>query len=97
MNPKFYKIVNKPLITEKVSTLTANHNQYGFSVSIDATRVEIKQAVESLFKVKVEAVRTMIVRGKVKTFRQYSGRQPNWKKAYVTLAEGSKIELHPGV
>lgn len=97
VNPTYHHIIKKPLVTEKVSGLTASANQYGFMVHKDATRTEVKNAVESLFKVKVKRVRTMIVRGKIKSFRQFSGKRPNWKKAYVTLGEGQKIELFPGV
>lgn len=93
----FYQMIKRPLVTEKVSGLTASTNQYAFEVAMSANRTEIKKAVEALFKVKVDHVRTMIIRGKMKSFRQFSGKRPNWKKAYVTLAQGQKIELHPGV
>ncbi len=97
MNLELYKIIKRPLVTEKVTGLTAQSNQYAFEVCREANRSEIKKAVETLFKVKVKEVRTLIVRGKVKSFKQHSGKRPNWKKAYVELAQGSKIELHPGV
>jgi len=97
MNELFFNVIKKPLITEKGSGLTASFNQYVFEVDLRAKRPDIKKAVEALFKVKVKKVRTLISRGKIKTFRQHSGKQPNTKKAYVTLAEGNKIELIPGV
>ena len=97
MNPLFYQVIKKPLVTEKSTALTASQNQYAFKVDIEANRTEIKKAIEALFKVKVSKVRTLIVRGKTKTFRLSSGKRPNWKKAYVTLSEGHKIELIPGV
>jgi len=97
MNQPPYQIIKKPLVTEKGTKLTAEANQYVFEVSPHANRTEIKKAIENVFKVKVEKVRTMIVRGKVKSFRMNRGRRPNWKKAYVTLKEGEKIELFQGV
>ena len=97
MNPIFFQIIKKPLMTEKVSGLTSTLNQYAFEVDIHTTRTEIQKAVEALFKVKVKKVRTLVIRGKIKVFKRYAAKRPNWKKAYVTLAEGQKIELHPGV
>ena|SRR3989338_6295734 len=97
MNPKYFHVVKKPLVTEKATQLTAEFNQYVFEVDVAANRHEIRKAIEDLYKVKVEKVRTLIVRGKIKNFRQHAGKRPNWKKAYVTLKEGNKIELHPGV
>ena len=97
MNPKFFHVIKKPLVTEKATQVTASHNQYVFEVDVSSNRHEIRNAIEELYKVKVEKVRTLIVRGKIKNFRQRSGKRPNWKKAYVTLKEGNKIELHPGV
>ncbi|MEK7790881.1 MAG: 50S ribosomal protein L23 [Deltaproteobacteria bacterium] len=93
MKKNSYQIIKRPLVTEKGTRLTAEANQYPFEVDQRANRTEIKEAIENLFKVKVEKVRTMIVRGKTKTFRLSSGKRPNWKKAYVTLKQGEKIEL----
>ena len=71
--------------------------RYVFEVAKEANRIEIKNAVEVLFKVEVKNVRTLMVRGKTKTYRRTIGQRPNWKKAYVTLKEGHKIELVQGV
>ena len=90
------RIIIKPLISEKGTTLSGL-NQYIFKVIKEANRTEIRDAIESLFKVKVEKVRTLIVHGKPKGARQKAGHRSNWKKAYVTLAQGSKIELFQGV
>ena len=92
-----WDVIKKPLVTEKGAGLTAALNQYVFEVATQANRLEIKNAVEALFKVKVEAVRTLVVRGKTKAYRRTIGKRPNWKKAYVTLKEGHKIELVQGV
>ncbi len=92
-----WDIIKKPLVTEKGTGLTQALNQYVFEVAKEANRTEIKDAVETLFKVKVENVRTLIVRGKTKMYRRTVGKRPNWKKAYVTLKEGNKIELVQGV
>ncbi len=97
MKKNLYRIIKRPLVTEKGTRLTAEANQYPFEVDLSANRTEIKEEIENLFKVKVEKVRTMIVRGKTKTFRMSRGKRPNWKKAYVTLKEGEKIELFQGV
>lgn len=94
--PKSYDIIKKPLISEKGTLLSASVNQYVFRVSKEANRHEIKEAIENVFKVKVEKVRTLIVHGKSKGFKQTMGRQANWKKAYVTLSSGNKIELFQG-
>ncbi len=91
-----YAIVRRPVITEK-ATLGSEHNQVTFRVAMDATKPEIKQAVEALFKVKVEAVNTLRVKGKVKRFRGRLGRRVNYKKAIVTLAEGHSIDVTTGV
>lgn len=92
-----WDVIKKPLVTEKGTGLTASLNQYVFEVAKEANRVEIKNAVEALFKVEVENVRTLIVRGKTKAFRRSIGQRPNWKKAYVTLKQGQKIEIVQGV
>lgn len=91
-----YGIVRRPVITEK-ATLGSEHNQVTFRVAIDATKPEIKRAIEALFKVKVTAVNTLRVKGKVKRFRGRLGRRMNYKKAIVTLAEGHSIDVTTGV
>ena len=91
-----YTVIVRPLVTEK-STLLSSFNKYAFEVMPHANKVQIKQAVEVAFKVRVSAVNTCNVRGKVRRFgrRQSVGR--SWKKAIVTLKEGYKIELFEGV
>ncbi len=87
------KVLVRPLIlTEKGNRMRENLGKYLFEVSPEATKVEIRQAVERLFEVKVKSVRTMIVRGKSARLGRKRVQRPAWKKAIVTLAEGSKIE-----
>jgi large subunit ribosomal protein L23 len=87
-------IVICPVLTEKSARLAAKLNQYTFKVRLDATKPEIKQAIEKLFDVDVEWVNTMIVKGKQKGLRWLNrGRTPRWKKAIVKVKEGQKIEL----
>lgn len=90
------QVVVRPLLTEKSTTLKDAHNQVAFQVAPDANKVEIRRAVEEIFRVKVRDVRTMMVFGKVKRMGRYSGLRPSWKKAIVTLAEGQKIQLLEG-
>ncbi len=92
-----YQVVLKPLLTEKGTRLKEDGNQYLFRVAKTANKVEIKQAVEHLFKVTVLNVRTTRVRGKVKRLGRFQGRRPDWKKAIATLKEGDSIELYEGV
>jgi large subunit ribosomal protein L23 len=91
-----YEIVRRPVITEK-STLSSEHNQIAFIVAKNATKPEIKAAVERLFKVKVTAVNTLNQPGKKKRFRGHLGQRSGFKKAYVTLAEGSNIDVTTGI
>ena len=86
-------IVRKALITEKGTTLRELRNQYHFAVARDANKIEIKRAVEAIFSVKVDHVRTMQMRGKVKRQGRYVGRRSDWKKAVVTLLPDQKIDL----
>ncbi len=86
-------ILKLAMITEKGSNLQETANQYFFKVAPEANKIEIKRAVEKLFDVKVKSVRTMNMRGKIKTLGRFSGKRPNWKKAVVTLQEGQKIDL----
>jgi len=92
-----YEVVQRPLLTEKGTRLKEEANQYLFRVAKTATKLEIKQAVEQLFKVKVMEVRTLRVQGKVKRLGRFQGRRPDWKKALVTLKAGQSIELYEGV
>lgn len=91
-----YEIVRRPVITEK-ATLLSEHNQVTFVVAIDATKPEIKAAVEELFKVKVKAVNTLRQQGKWKRVRGRPGQRAEKKKAIVTLAEGHSIDVTTGL
>lgn len=93
---KEYDIIKRPIITEKTTMLKEKYNQVVFEVDINANKKQIKEAVEKLFNVKVKKVRTMIVRGKKRRLGFFEGKRPNWKKAIVTLAPGSKIEFFEG-
>jgi len=86
-------IVRKALITEKGTVLRETRNQYFFEVARDANKIEIKHAVESIFHVKVKAVQTLQIRGKVKRQGRFAGKRSDWKKAVVTLLPDQKIEL----
>ena len=87
-----YKILNSLLRTEKGS-LQVEDNKYLFSVSKTSNKIQIKKAVEDVYKVKVLSVNTQIASGKLKRVRHQLGKTPDWKKAVVTLKEGSKIDL----
>ena len=87
------QIVLRPLVTEKATTLKDDRNQVSFQVAPDANKIEIRSAVEAIFKVKVTAVRTQVVFGKEKRMGRFVGRRPAWKKAVVQLHPDSKIEL----
>ena len=90
-------IIKKPVVTEK-STDGMQALKYTFEGDIKANKIEIKKAVEELFNVKVQDVNTIRMTGKLKRMGAYSGRRPNWKKAVVTLAPGSKpIEIFEGL
>ena len=92
-----YKIIKRPLITEKSTIQKEMDNQLAFEVDRRANKIEIKKAVESIFKVQVENVRTMNYQGKRKRLGRTIGRRPHWKKAVVTLKPGQKIEFFEGV
>lgn len=86
-------VVRRALITEKGTVLREQRNQYHFEVAVDANKIEIKRAIESIFQVKVGSVRTQQVRGKLKRQGRTAGRRSDWKKAIVTLMPDQKIEL----
>ncbi len=88
-----YDVIKKPLITEKTTLEKDNKNVVAFVVHNDANKIEIKQATEKLFKVKVASVKTVTVAGKVKRVGRTLGKRSNWKKAYVALQEGSNIDF----
>ena len=92
-----YEVVLKPLLTEKGTRCKEEANQYLFQVAKGANKVEIKQAIEQLFKVTVLEVRTLHVQGKVKRLGRFQGRRPDWKKAIATLKQGDSIDLYEGV
>jgi large subunit ribosomal protein L23 len=89
-------VIKGPLITEKLDQAREKFRQYSFIVDKKATKYDVASAVEKLFKVSVEGVRTNIVRGKTKRVGRSIGKRPNFKKAVVTLKEGDKIELFEG-
>jgi large subunit ribosomal protein L23 len=89
---RFYRIIRRPLITEKGERMRDRHRAYPFEVAADANKIEVRQAVEALFKVKVSAVRTQNYGGKQRRVGRSMGRRPDWKKAIVVLAEGYAIE-----
>jgi large subunit ribosomal protein L23 len=91
-----YDIIRSPVVTEK-STLASEHGQIVFEVAVDATKPQIKAAVEGLFSVKVKAVNTLIRKGKIKRFRNVLGVRNTTKKAIVTLVDGQSIDISTGV
>ena len=86
-----YRVIKRPIITEKGLTLKENDQTLCFEVDDNASKTQIHEAVERLFKVKVARVRTMVVPGKLRRRGKYSGYRSDWKKAYVTLREGEKM------
>ncbi len=90
------QIILRPLLTEKSALATEADNTYAFEVGRDATKIEIKEAVERLFDVRVTTVRTMVVRGKLKRFGRHYGKRPNWKKAYVTVDGDEVLNVYGG-
>ena len=91
-----YDIIRAPVVTEK-STQGSEYNQVTFRVSPDATKPQIKRAVEGLFSVKVTKVNTLNMNGKVKMFKGRPGKRADYKKAIVTLAEGNSIDITTGI
>ena len=90
---KLYSVIRAPRVSEKTVRAQETSNQYAFEVATDATKSDIKIAVEKLFDVKVESVNVLNVKGKNKAFRNRNGRRGDWRKAYVTLAEGQSIDV----
>jgi len=89
---KAYDVIKSPIITEK-ATIASQDRQFVFYVSTCATKTDIKEAVEAIFKVKVDAVNTLNVKGKTKRFKGFLGRRSDRKKAYVSLKEGHTIDI----
>lgn len=96
VDPRHYDVIKAPLITEKGSVV-AEFNQVVFKVAIDATKPQIKAAVEKLFDVKVTGVNTLVQKGKSKRFKGMLGRRSDVKKAIVTLADGHSIDITTGL
>ncbi|XOV83423.1 MAG: 50S ribosomal protein L23 [bacterium] len=93
MNPeRVFTVLREPHISEKVSVLGDRYNQYAFKVATDATKAEIREAVQTLFNVEVQKVTTANVKGKVKKNARGVTRKKNWKKAYITVAQGQEID-----
>lgn len=90
---RLMQVVLSPLISEKCTSVADKYRQVVFKILPDATKIEVRQAVEQMFKVKVEAVNICNVKGKKKNFKHRSGQRKNWKKAYVTLQEGHDISF----
>ena len=95
-NERLYKVLLSPRMTEKSTRVGESSNQYVFKVTTDSNKKEIKDAVEKLFEVNVESVRTVIVKGKSKAFKLRTGKRNDWKKAYVRVQEGQVIDFLGG-
>lgn len=93
---RMYQCILSPLVTEKATAMSET-GQYGFRVAIDATKPEIKQAIEGLFGVSVMSVNTLVVKGKTKRFKGRPGKRSDYKKAMVRLADGQSIDLTTGL
>ena len=89
---RIFTVLREPHISEKVSVLGDLANQYAFKVSVDATKAEIREAIETIFKVSVKNVSTVNVKGKTKKTARGMARKKNWKKAYVTVAQGQELD-----
>jgi large subunit ribosomal protein L23 len=96
VKPEHYDLIKKPVITEK-ATMASEAGAVVFEVAMDATKPQIKAAVEGVFGVKVKAVNTTITKGKSKRFRGRAGERSDKKKAYVTLEEGNTIDVSTGL
>jgi large subunit ribosomal protein L23 len=92
-----YNIIKRPLLTERGTHLREKENKYFFEVAKRANKLEIKRAVESLFRVHVTSVHTISLRGKEKKVGRFAGKTPDWKKAVVTLRQGDSIDFIEGV
>ena len=97
MDRKRYRVIQRPLFTEKSTRMQEQQNQYAFAVDAGANKHEIADAIEKLFQVKVRSVRTQGHMGKVRRMGRFAGRRADWKKAIVTLAEGDAIDLYENV
>ncbi|PNS07580.1 50S ribosomal protein L23 [Solilutibacter silvestris] len=93
MSLNVYSVIRAPRVSEKTARLQEISNQYVFEVAKDATKADVKAAVEEIFEVKVSAVNVLNVKGKAKAFKNRTGRRGDWRKAYVTLADGQAIDV----
>lgn len=97
MKPSVHQVIERPIVTEKSAIARESTNVATFRVDPKATKHDIRRAVEQLFNVKVQSVRTMQQQGKKKRVGKFVGRRPTWKKAIVELAPGQSIEFYEGV
>ncbi len=97
MSESIFSVIKRPVVTEKTNGLREEMNQYVFEVNRDANKIQVREAVEKIFGVRVVDVRTSVVRGKVKRTRRGFGKESNWKRAVVTLRDGDTIALFEGV
>ncbi len=97
MKRGLHGVLLRPLLTEKITAMRESGNKVGFVVRSEANRIQIKRAVESALKVRVERVNVLNVMGKTKRLGRFAGKKPDWKKAIVTLKEGEKLEMYEGV
>src|SRR5712692_5004618 len=95
--PEQHALIVGPVITEKSSAAYQARKEYAFRVRTDATKPQVRAAIEALFKVTVTDVRTLVVRAKRKSYGRFVGRRPAWKKAFVTLKEGDTIQVFEGL
>jgi len=93
---RLFKVLRAPHVSEKTTLISTDSNQYAFRVANDASKGEVKAAVEMMFEVEVQGVHIVNVKGKRKSFRQVQGRRGGWKKAYVRIAEGQSIDVLGG-
>lgn len=94
--PDLHQTIVAPVVTEKSSAAYGARKEYAFRVHPDATKPQIKHAIEALFNVSVTSVRTLVMRAKRRTYGRYQGRRPSWKKAIVSLKEGDAIQVFEG-
>lgn len=90
---RIHQIILAPVVSEKSTRVAEKQNQAVFKVLLSAEKPEIKEAVEALFNVKVTGIQTLVVKGKAKRFGRFDGKRNDWKKAYVSLAEGQEIDF----
>jgi large subunit ribosomal protein L23 len=88
------EVLVRPIVTEKSTSQLTGENEFAFEVGLDANKIQIKQAVEAFYGVEVAAVRTLVVRGKLKRHGRHYGKRKNWKKAYVRLAAGASLNVY---